>query len=167
MTLSILDMPSIGASSSLDPSFPDDLWLHIDTGTSPSMIHPDKLDEIWGTLSASPGFKHHHMQEPLVFRGMGGIFVARSYVRCTLRIGGGQYYVTLLVVPELPVDAIMGNGLVMGLGVRFNHTRRMLRLKLPRMWLAPGYEQPMNSKGKLMSCQWVPMHYDVRQYSLW
>jgi hypothetical protein len=131
------------------------------------MIHPDALKGIHDTFSQSWGYQHHWLQEPLIFTSMGSTFVCDSFVRGTLQIGSGAYYFTFFVAPDLPVDAIMGNGSVIGLGVRFNHHRRTLHLKLTPNALAPGCEQPVNSKGESMSCQWVPMCCEVHRYPLW
>lgn len=166
MPLEVFEMPRIMASSSIDPYPQEDLQLFVDTGTSPSLIHPEKLSELWGTASASRPFTQVFLQEPLVFRSMDMTFEASSYIICTLRIGSGLHTVRFFEVPDLPVDAIVGNGLVVNLGIRFNHNRGMVRLKLPRKSLVPGYVQLVNSKGALMSCQWVPMYYNQYRYEL-
>lgn len=167
LSFTVYDMPSIDASSSIHPSAPDDLQLHIDTGTSASLLHGDVLRTLWGNLSASPHFEYESLNEPLQFQTACGTFAAHSYVRAYLRIGSGVYHFTFFVTDDLPVSAILGYSVVATLGIRFNHSRRMVRLKLPRSWLAPGCSQPANSRGELMSCQWVPMYCAECQYALW
>ena len=164
--LTVYDMPSIWACSSTDAGADMDLQLHIDTGTSPSLIDSGQLDALWDT-NAGLLFQQRYLEEPLTFTSMGGKVVSWRFIILHVRIGCGLYEIRFFVVDGLPVGAILGNGEVIQRGIRFNHHRRMLRLRLPPSTLAPGFSQPVNSKGDLMSCQWVPMHYDVRAYSLW